>query len=95
MTFSSTSAETKIILDYAKQVSFQTILITDFIVSEAIEEADIVLYSYRGQMWEFHSMVAPTVLVESLIVGVGMENKESSLEKLENLHKLRKKYTHG
>ena len=90
--FSTISREAKIILDFAKKIGYTTLFITDFLVSETIENADIVLYSYRGQMWEFHSMVAPTVLVESLIVGVGMKDKEASLEKLEYLNKLRKEY---
>lgn len=90
--FSTISPEAKIIIDYAKKIGFTTLFITDFLVSEIIDDADIVLYSYRGQMWEFHSMVAPTVLVESLIIGVGTKDKKCSLEKLNYLNKLRKEY---
>ncbi|MGP7818114.1 MurR/RpiR family transcriptional regulator [Niallia sp. 01092] len=91
--FSNIASETKIIFDYAKKAGYQTILITDLLVSELIEDADIVLHTYRGQKWEYHSMVAPTILIESLIVGVGMENEQTSLAKLEHLNKLRKQYS--
>lgn len=90
--FSSIYPETKVILDYAIEAKYQTILISDIIVSEVIDQADLVLYSYRGQLYEFHSMVAPTMLVESIIVGVGIEEKEAAFEKLEHLNKLRKRY---
>ncbi len=90
--FSTVSLEAQVILDLASKIGFKTLFITDVLVSDIIGQADITLYSYRGPMWEFHSMVAPTALVESLIVGVGMENQETTIEKLEYLNRLRKQY---
>ena len=37
-------------------------------------------------------MVAPTFLIENLIIGVGMRKKEQSISKLEELNELRSKY---
>jgi len=91
--FSKVLPETTVILDYARKANYQCLLITDLLVSEILEQADMVLYSYRGQIHEFHSMVAPTMLVESLIVGVGSEEKDAALQKLEHLAALRKAYT--
>jgi len=84
--------EIRVLLDYAKKKCCTTILITDLLVSEMIEMSDIIFYTARGELWEFHSMVAPVVLVESLIVGVSQKNEEKSLSKLNDLHQLRKNY---
>lgn len=84
--------EIRVILDFAEKKNCTTILITDLLVSEMIEKSDIVLYTARGELWEFHSMVAPLALVESLIVGVSQKNEKKSLSKLNDLHQLRKDY---
>ncbi|MFZ7101135.1 MAG: MurR/RpiR family transcriptional regulator [Peptococcaceae bacterium] len=84
--------EIRILLDFAREKGCTTILITDLLVSEMIEMSDIVLYTARGELWEFHSMVAPIALVESLVVGVSRKNAEKSLAKLHDLHSLRRSY---
>ncbi|MEK3785563.1 MULTISPECIES: MurR/RpiR family transcriptional regulator [Paenibacillus] len=90
--FSNILPETKAIMQIGKQVGYKTVFITDFMVSDMLNEADIVLYTYRGKLSDFHSMVAPTVLVESLIVGVGQAEKENIIPKLNYLNQLRKQY---
>ncbi|AXI10156.1 hypothetical protein CUC15_14990 [Oceanobacillus zhaokaii] len=84
--------EAKVILEHAKRVGFQTIIITDQLVSNFANFADIVLFASRGEMWEFHSMVAPTFLIENLIITIGMKNKNANLQRLELLSGLRKQY---
>ncbi len=84
--------ETRVILDHIKSIGGKSIVITDRLISDFNTNADIVLYASRGELWEFHSMVAPTFLVENLIIGVGMRQKEKSISKLEKLNELRSKY---
>ncbi|RDW15723.1 MurR/RpiR family transcriptional regulator [Oceanobacillus chungangensis] len=84
--------EAKVILEHAKQIGFQTIIITDQLVSNFANYGDIVLFASRGEMWEFHSMVAPTFLIENLIITIGMKNKDANLQRLEQLSGLRKRY---
>ena len=91
--FFNFSPESRVVLDYAEKIGFTTILITDLVVSEMIEESDIVLYAERGELWEFHSMVAPIAIVESLVVGIAMEDEEKYLDKLNYLHQVREKYS--
>ena len=67
-------------------------MITDLLVSEMIDRSDIVLYTARGELWEFHSMVAPIAMVETLIVGIAKRNEEKFLKKLKDIHLLRKRY---
>ncbi|MGG4552453.1 MurR/RpiR family transcriptional regulator [Paenibacillus sp. FSL W8-0186] len=86
--------EAKVITDHAKQCGYRTILITDRLVSDFSGQCDMTLYASRGEIWEFHSMIAPTFLVENLIVAAGMRNQEQHLRKLEQLNQLRKKYDH-
>lgn len=54
--------------------------------------ADYVLYAHRGDTWEFHSMVAPTTVVETLVMGISMQLKQQSIKNMEKLSKLRKNY---
>lgn len=85
--------ETKVLLDHAKKAGCQTVLITDQLVSDFSSKADIVLFASRGEAWEYHSMVAPTFLVEHFILEVGKSGQEQGLHKLELLSELRKTYS--
>ncbi|WP_207952142.1 MurR/RpiR family transcriptional regulator [Paenibacillus turpanensis] len=84
--------EAKVLLDFAKQTGCRTLLITDRLVSEFSEQADLTLFASRGEVWEFHSMIAPTFIVENLILGIGLKRKDLVLEKLGQLSELRKRY---
>ena len=84
--------ETKVILDHSKTIGCKSIVITDRLISDFNTTADMILYASRGELWEFHSMVAPTFLIENLIIGVGMRKKDESISKLEELNELRSKY---
>lgn len=84
--------EAQVLLDYAKRTNGQTILITDQLVSNFTTQADIVLFASRGDIREFHSMVAPTYLIENLILAVGAENKEENMKRLEKISELRADY---
>lgn len=84
--------ETEVILDSAREEGYQVILITDRLVFPRSHDADIVLYAGRGEVWEFHSMVGPTYIIENLILGVGLASRENSLSKLDKLQQLRTQY---
>ena len=84
--------ETKVILEHSKAIGCQSIVITDRLISDFNTSADIVLYASRGELWEFHSMVAPTFIIENLIIALGMRKKEHSIAKLEELNEMRRKY---
>ena len=38
-------------------------------ISDFQESGDYVFYTNRGELWEFHSMIAPTFLIENFILG--------------------------
>ncbi|MFT8322812.1 MAG: MurR/RpiR family transcriptional regulator [Bacillus sp. (in: firmicutes)] len=85
--------EAQVILDDAQQVGYKTIIITDQLVSEFSAHADIVLFSSRGEIREFHSMIAPVLLIENLIIAIGLEHQEENVRRLEQLSKLRNRYS--
>lgn len=84
--------EAKVIVEHAKEQGYRTLLITDRLISDFSDQSDITLFASRGETWEFHSMIAPTFLIENLIIAVGKRNPEVHLHKLDELNKLRKKY---
>ncbi|WP_113927150.1 MurR/RpiR family transcriptional regulator [Bacillus sp. P14.5] len=90
--FVNSSSEAKVIFDYKNKTNSTTILITDRLVSDLNTEAEYAFYASRGEMWEFHSMVAPTVILECLIVGVGVLREDTVLNRLQKLNSLRKEY---
>ncbi|GGA33998.1 MurR/RpiR family transcriptional regulator [Paenibacillus physcomitrellae] len=90
--FVSESPEMAVLFDFARSRGCSTLLITDLLVSDMRPKADLVLYTARGELWEFHSMVAPIALVETLIVAVGKQRGQQALQGSEELHKLRHQY---
>jgi DNA-binding MurR/RpiR family transcriptional regulator len=90
--FVSMTKEAYVLLDYAKKVNYKTIIVTDQLITDFQEQGDYVFYTNRGELWEFHSMIAPTFLIESFILGIGQLLEEQSLRNLEKLSELRKTY---
>lgn len=84
--------EEEVIFRQAKDTGYKVIAITDQLVSDISTQADITLYGSRGEPWEFHSMVAPTLILEMLVISLSSYNKEDNLSKLNALQELRKKY---
>lgn len=91
--FSKMLVETEVILDYSKERKYKTILFTDLFVSKMLDMCHISLYCCRGGNYEFHSMVSAMALVDCLIVNIAMEIGDTALRNLEDLSKLREKYS--
>lgn len=90
--FVSESPEMAVLLDFAKERGCRTLLITDLVVSGMLGKADVQLYTARGELWEFHSMVAPVAVIEALMAAVGKQREEQALQNGEELHRLRRQY---
>lgn len=84
--------EIEVIMDHARETHYRVILITDRFIYPRSDHADIVLYAGRGEVWEFHSMVAPMYVIENLILHIGMNMPEHSLDKLTHLQQMRVTY---
>ncbi|KAA9002385.1 MurR/RpiR family transcriptional regulator [Paenibacillus spiritus] len=84
--------ETEVILDYVKEKGCPAVMITDREEFRDGASVKVSFYVRRGERGEFHSMVAPLLLVEQIILSIGLSMKEQVLSRLENLGKLRAKY---
>ncbi|MNZ92145.1 hypothetical protein D3C78_1111580 [compost metagenome] len=58
-----------------------------------IDDSDIVLQVDRGDRDAFHSLVAPMSIVESLSVSLAGKRGETAMDKLKQLHAMRKQYS--
>ncbi|AOZ92955.1 MurR/RpiR family transcriptional regulator [Paenibacillus crassostreae] len=87
------SPEATVILDQASESGYKTILITDLLLSDMIDDSDIVLQVDRGDADEFHSLIAPMSIVESLSVSLAGRRGDVAMNKLKQLHALRKQYS--
>lgn len=84
--------ETEVILDCSRRIGAASVLVTDreeLTYGVSAREAFCVS---RGEVGEFHSMMAPLLLVEQLILGIGLRDQERMLGKLDTLAELRDRY---
>lgn len=90
--FAKLSREGRIILDRSKAAGYRTLAFVSRTCIPAEERADVSLFVYRGQEQEYHSMAAPTALLDALVVAVSQRLGKQAAERLENLHQIKKKY---
>ena len=90
--FSKVSQEGKMILGYQKEAGYRTLAFCSRAFVPENEQADIQLFVYRGEAKEYHSMTAPAAVVDALVVAVSERMGEQSVQRLSNLHNLKKNY---
>ncbi len=90
--FSHVRQEQRVLVDFCKKRGIKSILITDLFTSELIPDASVSLHVERGEIWEFHSMVPPLLMLESIIVSLALRDEEKAMSKLEVLSDLRETY---
>ncbi|MFD1957160.1 MurR/RpiR family transcriptional regulator [Paenibacillus thailandensis] len=86
------SPELTVLLEQSKASRYGTVLVTDLLLSDMLAQSDIVLQLDRGELEGFHSMASAVALVEALVVAVTKLRKDSAMNKLDQLHGLRKTY---
>ncbi|WP_077065134.1 MurR/RpiR family transcriptional regulator [Gracilibacillus massiliensis] len=84
--------EAKVILDYQRDIHYRTIMITDQLIADFTSLSSLTLFASRGEAHEFHSMLAPTMLIENIILGISLKEQSLHIERLEQLTTLRKRY---
>lgn len=90
--FSKLSREGRIILEHSRTAGYQTLAFVSRTCIPPEEQADISLFAYRGEEKEYHSMAAPTALLDALTVAVTSRLGQRGTDCLERLHQLKTTY---
>ena len=85
----------QLVLDYARDVGCQVIMLTDTLGSILGDRADVVLSAKRGPVSGFHSLVVPMTIINALLLAVAEEQGEAldNLDRLDQLRERFKKYS--
>lgn len=89
--FFDISPALQLVLDYAKEVNCPVIMLTDTLGSIIGDKADVVLAARRGPMAEFHSLVVPMTIINTLLLALANEDREQVMANLDKLDQLRER----
>jgi DNA-binding MurR/RpiR family transcriptional regulator len=89
--FFDISATLQLVLDYAKEVGCPVIMLTDTLGSLIGDKADVVLDARRGPMAEFHSLVVPMTIINTLLLALANEDRQQVMTNLDKLDQLRER----
>ena len=89
--YSRLLSEVRILLSYSREAGYKTILFTDLLTGEFLSQADLVLYTCRGEPNDYHSVAVPVLLLDLLIMKTS-QALDGGLEKAKQLQKLRETY---
>jgi len=89
--FFDISPALQLVLDYANEVGCPVIMLTDTLGSIVGDKADVVLAARRGPMAEFHSLVVPMTIINTLLLAVANEDREQVMLSLDKLDQLRER----
>jgi DNA-binding MurR/RpiR family transcriptional regulator len=89
--FFDVSPALQLVIDYANEVNCPVIMITDTLGSIIGDKADIVLAARRGPMVEFHSLVVPMTIINTLLLSIANEDREKVIANLDKLDQLRER----
>jgi DNA-binding MurR/RpiR family transcriptional regulator len=81
----------QIVLDYAREVNCPAILLTDTLGSVVGEKVDVVLSARRGPVSEFHSLVVPMTIINTLLLEIANRKQEIVTINLDRLDQLRER----
>ncbi|MEN6571935.1 MAG: MurR/RpiR family transcriptional regulator [Anaerolineaceae bacterium] len=81
----------QLVLDYASELGCKIVVLTDTLESIIGEKADVILSARRGPMSEFHSLIVPMTIINSLLLSIASEEKDV-MENLDKLDRLRDRF---
>jgi DNA-binding MurR/RpiR family transcriptional regulator len=89
--FFDVSGTLQLVLDYANEVSCPVIMLTDTLGSIIGDKASVILAARRGPMAEFHSLVVPMTIINTILLAVANEDREQVMENLDRLDQMRER----
>ena len=90
--FQNIPREARVLLDYREKTGCPAILFTSRICDSASGDGIIPLYIYRGEPTEYHSMAAPSALLDALVLLTGQRLGSRSKETLDEIFRLKEHY---
>jgi DNA-binding MurR/RpiR family transcriptional regulator len=87
--FFDISGALHLILDYANEIKCPVIMLTDTLGSIIGDKADVVLSAKRGPVSEFHSLVVPMTIINTLLLAVAQEDQGDVMTNLDKLDQMR------
>ena len=90
--FQNIPREARVLLDYREKTGCPAILFTSRICDFASGDGIIPLYIYRGEPTEYHSMAAPSALLDALVLLTGQRLGSRSKETLDEIFRLKEHY---
>lgn len=91
--FYKLSKECKTILSWQKEVGYKTILFSSRIVQQEILKPDYTIFAYRGNREEYHSMTAPVVIIDALVISITERIGSTAGSIIKNINILKEKIT--
>ncbi|MHC1739816.1 MAG: MurR/RpiR family transcriptional regulator [Anaerolineaceae bacterium] len=89
--FFDVSPTLHLVLDFARESNCPVIMLTDTLGTILGNKADVILEAKRGPMSEFHSLVVPMTIINSLLLTLASEEK-AVMENLDKLDQLRDRF---
>ena len=89
--FFDVSPTLHLVLDLAREAHSPIIMLTDTLGPMIGSKADVVLEAKRGPMSEFHSLVVPMTIINSILLSLASDQKEV-MENLDKLDQLRERF---
>jgi len=88
--FDITSTQ-QLVMDYANEVHCRVIVLTDTLGSIIGDKANVVLAARRGPMAEFHSLVVPMTIINTLLLALANEDRVQVMANLDKLDQMRER----
>lgn len=79
----------QMVLDYANEIQCPIIILTDTLGSIIGDKANVVLVARRGPMAEFHSLVVPMTIINTLLLAYANEDRDQVMANLDKLDQMR------
>jgi DNA-binding MurR/RpiR family transcriptional regulator len=89
--FFDVSPTQQLVLDFANDVNCPVIILTDTLGSIIGDKADVILAARRGPMAEFHSLVVPMTIINTLLLAIANEDRDQVMANLDKLDQMRER----
>ncbi len=90
--FQKISREAQVLLKQRKDIPYRAILLSSRFYDHEDSRGDYNIYVYRGEPGEYHSLTAPTAVIDAMIIMIAGKLGEKSFQTLQDLHQLKQKY---